>query len=209
MHNLNNHDKLTQVYFDKWAAWFETTGIAFKYFQRRVISLIDMQVNSVFLDLGCGTGWAVRYVEKMMHGKGRFIGIDISGQMIEKAKELAGGTKNITFYNARAEELPLRDNTVDKSICTFSFHHYYHPEKALSEITRVLKSKGRIFILDGTPDDPCTKLIDSVARKLEKSHMKQYSTAEFRQMFLKAGLKYVMSRTILFYPIKVHIAEKE
>lgn len=39
-------------------------------------------------------------------------------------------------------------------------------------------------------------------------HVKQYSTAEFKQMFTTAGLNYVMSRVILLYPIKVHVAEK-
>jgi ubiquinone/menaquinone biosynthesis C-methylase UbiE len=208
MNNLNEHDKLTQKYFDKWAKNFEKMGFAFQYFQKRVISIMNPKPHSTFLDLGCGTGWAVRYVSSLAGGQGCFIGIDISEKMIEKAKEIAKGVDNIIFYNANSEELPLENNYIDNIICTFSFHHYLHPEKALSEAFRVLKPKGRLYILDGTPDDFFTKWIDNVALKMQKEHVKQYNTIEFKQLFDNAGLKYLAGKTILLYPIKLHIAEK-
>ncbi len=208
MNNLNEHDKLTQEYFDKWANNFEKRGTPFQYFQRRVISIIDPKPNSSFLDLGCGTGWAVRYVSSLAGGKGHFIGIDISGKMIEKAKEIARGMHNISFYNASSEDLPLENNYFDNIICTFSFHHYLHPEKALSEAFRVLKSGGKLYILDFTPDDFFIKWIDRVFLKMQKEHVKQYSTMEFKRLFNNAGLKPLGSKIILSYPIKLHIAEK-
>ena len=208
MNNLNEHDKLTQEKFDKWAENFEEKNSIFRYFQKRVISLINLSSPSNFLDLGCGTGWAVRYVSTLMKGEGHFVGIDISENMIKKAKEIAKGMNNVIFYKASSEELPLENNFFDNIICTFSFHHYLHPEKALSEARRVLKPGGRIYILDGTPDDYFTKLIDKLAKRMEKEHVKQYSTNEFKKMFSESGLRYLKSKTILLYPIKVHIAEK-
>jgi ubiquinone/menaquinone biosynthesis C-methylase UbiE len=207
METLRQHDKLTQKKFDKWAEEFEERGF-FKYFQKRVISLINLQSNSNFLDMGCGTGWAVRYVSILLEGQGHFVGIDISQKMIEKAKELAEGLAGPSFHQASSEDLPLENNFFDNIICTFSFHHYLNPEKALSEATRVLKSKGRIYILDFTADDLLTKWIDRTVLKLEKSHVKEWSTSEFKEMFSVSGLKYIESKTILIYPIKVHIAEK-
>ena len=53
--------------------------------------------------------------------------------MIIKAREVAKGMENVKFYKASSEDLPLEDNFFDNIICTFSFHHYGHPEKALSE----------------------------------------------------------------------------
>jgi ubiquinone/menaquinone biosynthesis C-methylase UbiE len=208
MNNPNEHDKLNQEKFDKWAEDFEETGSVFRYFQKRVISIIDFKNPSNFLDLGCGTGWAVRYVSTLLKGEGRFVGIDISGNMIRKAKEVAQGLNSVTFYKASSEDLPLENEFFDNIICTFSFHHYLHPEKALSEARRVLKPGGRIHILDGTPDDIFTKLIDKLSKRIEKEHVKQYSTVEFKRMFSEAGLRYFKSKTILLYPIKVHIAEK-
>jgi demethylmenaquinone methyltransferase/2-methoxy-6-polyprenyl-1,4-benzoquinol methylase len=208
LNNLGNHEKATQIKFDKWAENFEETGFIFRYFQKRVISMIGLQPDTNFLDLGCGTGWAVRHVLQLLQGEGRFIGIDISKKMIERAKAMTKGQKNAIFHNASSEDLPLQNNYFDNIICTFSFHHYLSPSTALSEIARVLKPKGRLFILDVTPDDFITTCLDKFLLRMQKEHVKQYSTDEFKQMFYKANLKHLKSKTVLLYPIKVHIAEK-
>ena len=109
---------------------------------------------------------------------------------------------------ASAEALPLEDGYFDNIICTFSFHHYLNPGKALSEARRVLKPSGKLYILDGTPDDFITRWIEKVFLRIDTAHVKQYSTNEFREMFSAMGLRHLESRTILIYPIKVHIAEK-
>lgn len=209
MNELNEHDKLTQAKFDNWADNFEKRNSIFKYFQKRVISLINLRPPSNFLDLGCGSGWAVRYTASLLQNQGCFIGIDISSKMIRKANEFIHGKINIRFYEASAEELPLENNFFDNIICTFSFHHYGHPEKALTEAVRVLKPGGKIFILDVTPDDPFINIIEKLIQRRQKEHVKQYSSAEFKKMFSIAGLKYLKSKIILSYPIIVHIAEKE
>jgi ubiquinone/menaquinone biosynthesis C-methylase UbiE len=209
MNNLNEHDRLTQGKFDRWADNYESKNSIFKYFQKRVIVLIHFQSPSNFLDMGCGTGWAVRYVSTLRRGEGHFVGIDISELMINKAKEIAAGMNSVGFYKASSEELLLENDFFDNVICTFSFHHYLRPEKALSEAQRVLRPGGRIYILDPTTDDPLTRSIDKLSQRIEKAHVKEYSTAEFKQMFSQAGLRHIKSKTVLpFYPVKVHVAEK-
>jgi ubiquinone/menaquinone biosynthesis C-methylase UbiE len=205
---IAEHEKRNRQKFDTWAENFETRGSWFQYFQKRVISLIDFSSPCSFLDLGCGTGWAVRYVSDLMKGKGNCAGIDISEKMIEQARRLAAGMNNVVFHNASSENLPVEDGSIDNIICTFSFHHYANPVKALSEARRVLKPRGKFFILDATLDDFLTRLFETLFLKLDKSHVKQYTTNEFRRMFPEAGLTYLKSATILMYPIKVHIAEK-
>jgi SAM-dependent methyltransferase len=129
--------------------------------------------------------------------------------MIKKAKENSKNLKNISFYKASVEELPLANDYFDNIICTNSFHHYFNPKKVLSEIYRVLKPKGRIYIADGTADNFIVRWLEkNVFRKLEKEHVKLYDTKEYMQMFEEAGLQYLRSKIILSYPIKVHIAEK-
>ncbi|MGA2507097.1 MAG: methyltransferase domain-containing protein [Chitinispirillaceae bacterium] len=208
MNALNEHEKLNQKYFDKWAGNFEENGFAFKYFQKRVISEIELKPGLDFLDIGCGTGWAVRYVAALLNYQGNFVGLDLSEQMINRANEIAKGLKNVIFYNGSSDNLPFAKNAFDNIICTFSFHHYLKPEMALSEVERVLKRKGRFFILDGSPDDLITKWIEKGLAKIQKEHVKQYSSKEIEQMFIKANLKYIKSKTIVIYPVKLHIAEK-
>ncbi len=205
----SDHTKLNQQKWDRWSRTFDNKwGAPFRYLQKRIVSLAELKSGGNFLDLGCGTGFAVHYAAELLKGQGNFVGIDISEGMIAKARENAAGIENIRFYRASSEELPLENDYFDAIICTNSFHHYLNPGKALAEVFRVLKPGGRIFILDGTTDDLITRWIDSLARKAEKAHVKQYSTAEYRQMFSDAGLHYLESRIVLFYPLKVHIARK-
>jgi ubiquinone/menaquinone biosynthesis C-methylase UbiE len=207
MEGINEHNRENEQKWDIRAETFDEKRFDyFRYMQKKLISTVNLQKNTNFLDLGCGTGWAVSYVATLLKGQGSFIGIDISGRMIEKAKENTLGLKSIRFYRASSEELPLENDFFDNVICTNSFHHYLNPVKALTEVYRVLRQKGRIYILDVTADDFFIKWIDRRFRKKEKEHVKFYSTTEYKSMFSQIGLKYIKSKSI--YPLKVHIAEK-
>ena len=179
----------------------------FRYMQKKLISKIDLHENINFLDIGCGTGWAVLYVAKMLNGKGNFIGIDIANGMIEIAQRKAIVIPNVKFIQASSEKLPIENDYIHNIICTNSFHHYQNPEIVMTEIYRVLKEGGRISILDVTSDDFIISSIDKKVRKKEKEHVRFYSTVEYQKMFISVGLK-TISSNYLIYPMKIHIAEK-
>jgi len=194
----------------KWDARAETFNERrfdyFRWMQRKALAFLDIKPGVRFLDVGCGTGYAVCYAAAKVQFSGVFCGIDISPRMIEVARE-ESCLKNVRFEVARAEELPLGDGFFGAVLCTNSFHHYPLPTKALEEIHRVLLPGGRLCVLDVTADDPITRWMDMRVRRKEPEHVKFYSTAEYAKMFAAAGLKVVMSRTIL-PPMKVHLAEK-
>ena len=207
----HEHDRLNEKKWDSRAETFERKWFNrfnfFQFLQRRVIALLDLHEGQHFLDIGCGTGWAVRYAADVVRNKGDFYGIDISPRMIEKAKDSCSPCENIHFDKASAEELPFEN---DFLICTNSFHHYLNPSRVLAEVFRVLKPQGRFFILDATADGPIVKTIDWWLRKRDPTHVKMYSTREYRKFFTEAGLKYICSKSILeqMMSMKVHIAEK-
>jgi ubiquinone/menaquinone biosynthesis C-methylase UbiE len=178
--------------------------------QRELIALADLRAPADFLDLGCGTGWAVCHAASILKGNGRFVGVDISEGMIAKARSNAVDTANVEFYEASAEQLPFGNDAFDTVICSNSFHHYLHPEEVLKEVRRVLKLNGKIFILDITADDFFIRWIDATVRAREMEHVKFYGTAEYARMFAAAGLKHPWSRRVkILYPLKVHAGVKE
>lgn len=179
----------------------------FRFLQERVIRLLPLERGLSFLDVGCGTGWAVLRVHQLLDGDGVFKGIDIASGMIEAATEHARGRRSIDFEVASADDLPFDDNSVDVCMCTNSFHHYPDPIAALREVQRVLKVGGSFFILDVTADALLLKLIDGIVASKEPEHVKFYATREFRQMFDEVGLLHARSKWIAF-PEKVHIAVK-
>lgn len=127
--------------------------------------------------------------------------------MIEKAEASSTNHKNVHFRKADAEILPFDNDFFDFIICSNSFHHYSDPDSALREACRVLKPRGRVYILDTTADGFLMRMLDRLSKKLEPAHVKLYSTQEYQAFFGKAGLHYVTSKPVVF-SVKVHVAEK-
>lgn len=204
------HDELNASKWDERAKTFDDRRFNyFRWMQRKLVSSLNLKEGQRLLDLGCGTGWAVHYAASLVHQRGEFYGIDISPKMIEKAEAGSSGLQNIHFYKRGADQLPFDDDFFDFIISSNSFHHYFNPDKVLSEVYRVLKPGGRIYILDPTGDTFIVRMSDRRTHKKDPSHVKLYSTKEFWALFARAKLSHVASKSIwgvLF--MKIHIAEK-
>lgn len=211
MNNSYDHNVANEKKWSRRAVTFDNNKYEFfRILQRELIVSIKLNSPSSFLDLGCGTGWAVRHVAALLKGRGRFVGIDISKGMIEKAKSDSVGIPDVEFYEANADKLPFENDAFDNVICTNSFHHYIQPLEVLKEIRRVLKTKGKIYILDVTADDFFIIWINKMVKAREREHVNFYSTAEFAHMFDQAGLKHIQSRRFkIYYPLKVHVGGKD
>jgi ubiquinone/menaquinone biosynthesis C-methylase UbiE len=175
----------------------------FRFMQKYVISLLDLEGNIKMLDIGCGTGWAVRYASQLCTGNGEFYGLDISPLMIEKAKKDSSGYKNVFFFNADSETMPFENNLFDFIICTNSFHHYQNPIKVLEEIYRVLKPNGKIFIMDPNADNTIIRILDNIVSRREDAHVKFYNTREYKSFFEKTNIKYIDSKTMFLEKIQI------
>jgi ubiquinone/menaquinone biosynthesis C-methylase UbiE len=210
MKHESDHLQMNAEKWDKWAESLDRNSWRSRYLrraQRGVLALIDIKEKINFLDIGCGTGWAVGQVAALAGNKGSFYGVDLSSKMIEKAKKNFRDNKAVHFIQADVESIPLGSDFFDAIICTNSFHHYLHPDSALKEIHRLLKNGGKLFLLDPTADTWFIKLVDKIGKLVEHEHVKLYKTEEFRRMFTDAGLKYSSSRNPATRQ-KVHIAEK-
>jgi ubiquinone/menaquinone biosynthesis C-methylase UbiE len=206
----SKHIELNEAKWDKWANSLDDNTWRNHYLRRGqsdVISLMNIKENISILDIGCGTGWALGQVANLIDGKGSFYGVDLSTKMVEKARENFHVRENFHFIQANAESIPLDDNLFDAIICTNSFHHYLHPDKALKEIYRLLRTEGKIYILDPTADIWVIKIIDKLINLFEPSHVKMYSTKEFKKLIAGAGLKYEGHKTVRTSQ-NVHIGKK-
>jgi ubiquinone/menaquinone biosynthesis C-methylase UbiE len=206
-------DKHGNLNAEKWNARAETYDQRrfdfMRFMQKRTIALVALKPGISLLDIGCGTGWAMRYTAKLLDGKGNFHGIDISPRMIERAIEQTSQESNIQFHVANAEALPFPDESFDVLLCTNSFHHYKNPIEVLVEMKRVLRPDGMLYVTDLTRDSLLGKLLDDRYRKKEQAHVKYYSTKEYQHMFAEAGLEYIKTKTITITTVKVHIGKKK
>ena len=113
-------------------------------------SLGPIHEGEKMLDIGCGAGVDTIIAGMMAGPEGNVIGIDMVPEMLETAnrnlREVPMG--NVSFQQASAERLPFPDDTFDVVISNGVLNLVPDKRKALSEVFRVLKSKGRLMIAD-------------------------------------------------------------
>lgn len=111
---------------------------------RLAVDALELQANMVIVDVGCGTGAALRHAAARAFN-GLLIGIDPVPRMIELARERTAGhatEDRIEFRQGSAERLPVDDFSVDVVFAFDSFDHWQDKERGLAEVRRVLKSSG-------------------------------------------------------------------
>jgi len=114
------------------------------------IALGVIKEGDVVLDLGSGAGFDAFLAAKKVGEKGKVIGVDLTLEMIKKAKEnaLKYDYKNVDFKLGDIEQLPIEDNSIDVIISNCVINLAPDKDKVFEESYRVLKSEGRMFVSD-------------------------------------------------------------
>lgn len=125
------------------------------------------------LDVAAGTALLGRALAKKVK---KVTAIDTTPAMLEAAKKAADEDRleNIDFIDAEAEKLPFSDGEFDLVVSRLAVHHFLQVQPAISEMCRVCKTHGRVFVIDLiSPADPILQQrYNDLERKRDPSHTK-------------------------------------
>jgi ubiquinone/menaquinone biosynthesis C-methylase UbiE len=181
--------------FDRWAGSYERdrrSRFNAKP-QRQALAALALQPDDRFLDVGCGTGAAVRAAAGVVE---RAVGVDLAPKMVARATELAGELPGAEFVVGDSEHLPFPDGAFTALLCSSSFHHYPEPRLALAEMARVLAPGGRLVLADGAGDSRLARIADRLLRRFDRSHVRLYPSAELVELVGAASFEQITLRSL-------------
>jgi arsenite methyltransferase len=157
-----------------------------------VLDQMNLARDENVLDVGSGAGWLVRLIAERVP-EGRVIGMDISDEMVRRARRRYVDVENAMFVIGSVDEIPWDANFFTHAISVESAYYWPDPARGLHEIHRVLREGGTVWVL--------------INYYLENRHSHQWreqfatpahllSAAEWEALFEDAGFTNVAHRQI-------------
>jgi ubiquinone/menaquinone biosynthesis C-methylase UbiE len=184
------YDRLAKSYDQRWRRYITQTLMFLK-------SWTSISPQAGVLDVGCGTGEFERLVLRE-HPEQRMVGVDVSGKMLELARQKCQAYPNVTFCTASASALPFPDHRFDVVVSASALHYFDQPEASLVEMRRVVKPGGVVVILDWCKDYLLCQLFDIVLKLIEPAYHGCYTQRELQRFLASAQFDIQSTRRVRF-----------
>lgn len=153
-------------------------------FKELLLNEISIETNYRVLDVACGNGTFLNMLSRKFEIQG--YGIDISENMIINARMR---NPDFTFHICKCENTPFEDESFDLITVCAAFHHFPDITAFAKETTRILKSKGLLYIAEVYYPDILRALLNVFMPFSNAGDVKIYSPKEIQQTIEQQGFK--------------------
>ncbi len=122
--------------------------LEFQQYKNTILEMMNPQPGSITADLGCGLGFDVRRLAKLVGSEGRAIGVDASLTLLESARAASEGFPAVEFIQADIHNLPFASGFLHSCKVDRTLQHVERPVAVLSEIFRTVRPGGRVVCAD-------------------------------------------------------------
>lgn len=173
-------------------------------------ALASLKEGERVLDLGSGAGFDCFLAAKKVGAKGKVIGVDMTPEMLDKARANAAKGKytNVEFRLGEIENLPVADKSVDIIISNCVINLTPNKKRVFEEAFRVLAPKGRIMVSDIV----LLKPLPSAVKESVEAYAGCIAGAELKDNYIdaikKAGFTDVKVLDEKTYPLEYIVSEE-
>jgi MPBQ/MSBQ methyltransferase len=146
----------------------------------KVTKLVDHSKPLRILDVGCGTGYTTAAILRLNNVR-ETVGIDQNHRQLQRAaRKLTVEKTRLSLFQGEAENLPFKDESFDAVVSVGAVEYFPNPERALKDMARVVKHRGRIVV--GGPE------LDWFKKVLLHKVFYAPAARDFEDMFNRVGL---------------------
>lgn len=158
------------------------------------VAVAGLREGEVVVDLGSGGGLDVFLAAQRVGPTGKAIGIDMTPDMIDRARAGAAdsGVANVEFHLAQIDQLPLAEQSVDCVISNCVINLVPDKLQAFREILRVLKPGGRMVISDIALKQPLPDAILNDIQAYVGCIAGAIQISEYERLLREAGFEAVV-----------------
>jgi ubiquinone/menaquinone biosynthesis C-methylase UbiE len=158
--------------YDEIGNGYDTTRKADPFILSQFKSLLNIESNKKYLDVACGTG---NYTSEISKIGGSWNAFDQSDVMLSEA---INKSKVVKWSKFDVEKTDFESNLFNGIMCSLAIHHFPNLSNAFREISRILKSTGKIVLFTATPEQMYSYWLNEYFPDMMKKSCEQMPTLD-------------------------------
>jgi arsenite methyltransferase len=175
------------------------------------VALASLKEGETVLDLGSGAGFDCFLAAKKVGKSGRVIGVDMTPEMLDKARENArnGNYTNVEFRLGEIENLPVADNSVNAIISNCVINLAPDKKRVFQEAFRVLKAGGRVMVSDIVLTQPLPEIVKNSVEAYVGCIAGASLESDYLAAIKEAGFRDIKVVDEAVFPVEYIVSEPE